>query len=115
MKITSVRWLSLVEAIERQAKAINAKSDRHNYNVEECSKNGATETVINMIVELESTLRVLKRRLKETLPSDNGTDTKSEGQQAAQKILMGCNHPIGTPAWDYLTIEIAKEIDGPIK
>lgn len=70
MSLTSGVWDNLTDSVERQAKGINAKCDRHDFNVEECARNGATEIVIGMIVELESTLRVLKRRLVQTLPAE---------------------------------------------
>lgn len=104
-----------MDMVEIQCNGIRNKSANLGHNVEVSARSGGTETLIGMIVELESTLRVLRRRLKESLPSDNGNNTKTEGQQIADKILMGCNHPIGTAAWDYLGIAIAKEIDTPIK
>lgn len=70
MKITKEAWESLAVSIDDQAAAINGKSIRLGYNPEESAKNGGTETVLGMITELESNLRVLKRRLIETLPPE---------------------------------------------
>lgn len=69
MKLDKQSWTRLSLAIEGQGLAIQRKSVQLGYNVEESIKNGGSESLIGMIIELESTLRVLKRRLEESLSS----------------------------------------------
>jgi len=63
MKLSKEGWQRMSDDIQRQATAMNAKADRLEYNIETAVKNGVAETVIQQLTELESTIRVLKRRL----------------------------------------------------
>lgn len=63
MNLSKEAWETLTDSIEIQAKGINATSDRLGYNVEFAIKNGGAENIIQQLTELESTIRVLKRRL----------------------------------------------------
>ena len=115
MKFDKSAWINLAEMLDIQSNGIRNKSANLKFDPVESGKNGGTETLLGMIINLESTLRVFKRRLRDSLPSDNGSKDLTEGQKVASRVLMGCNSPIGTPAWDYLREAIAREIDGPIK
>ena len=66
--LTKDAWIRLTESAVSQSNAISNKGTDLNYDLEISAKNGGTETVIDMITELESTLRVMKRRLVSTLP-----------------------------------------------
>lgn len=62
MKLTAESWKKLIDCADDQFNGIVGKSARHGFNVD--AKNGSIETIVTMITELESTLRVLKRRLQ---------------------------------------------------
>lgn len=70
MKLSNTSYGILTGSIEDQAIAIDKTADRHLHNVEEGAKDGSTETVLGMLTELESSIRVLKRRLIDTLPAE---------------------------------------------
>jgi hypothetical protein len=143
MKIDKNAWLNLMDVVEIQCNSIRNKSANLGHNVEVSAKNGGTETLLNMIVELESTLRVLKRRLQETLPSHNGCCSNSETHKEGNRTHCdSCGGVIENPltkseigkaialeqyvtviekpiieAQDYLMAAISKELDKhyPIK
>jgi len=60
----------LIDSVDSQTLNIVGRAARQAFNVEESAKNGSSETIIGMIIELESTLRVLKRRLICSLPAE---------------------------------------------
>jgi len=64
MKLSQNSWFLLVESITNQANSISNKTTSLNADIDLAVKNGGAETVIGMITELESVLRVLKRRLQ---------------------------------------------------
>ncbi len=79
MNLSKEAWERMADSVQRQAAGINAVSDRLEYNIDVASKNGGAENVITQLTELESTIRVLKRRLHvainpqpELFPSNNG-------------------------------------------
>jgi len=63
MNLSNASYGILCRLVAVQASAIDKTAENQSFNVEESVKNGSAETVITMITELESTLRVLKRRL----------------------------------------------------
>lgn len=70
--ITKEAWVRLSDSVKAAGAAIQEKSwsSYAFYSIEDCIKSGRVSTTIEMIVELESTLRVLKRRLIESLPAE---------------------------------------------
>ncbi len=68
MDLTKDAYKNLVHSIVNKAAGLDITGTRNGFNVEIAAKSGATENMIGMIVEFESTLRVLKRRLIRTLP-----------------------------------------------
>jgi stage III sporulation protein SpoIIIAA len=68
MDLTKEAYKTLVHGLVNRATGIDIVATRHGFNVEESAKNGSAETIIGMISEFQSTLRVLKRRLINTLP-----------------------------------------------
>lgn len=70
MQLNKEAWINLLEAADIQNNALRNKCANLHHNSEESAKNGGTETVLGMITEFETTLRVLKRRLIQTLPAD---------------------------------------------
>ena len=63
MKFSNDSYDMLCKSVRDQAADIDLTASHQKFDVEESVKNGSAETIIGMITELESTLRVLKRRL----------------------------------------------------
>lgn len=78
MELTKDIYKNLVHSLVNRAAGIDIVATRQGFNVEESAKNGSTETVIGMIVEFETTLRSLKRRLIRTLPAEVQSKYSSE-------------------------------------
>jgi hypothetical protein len=63
MNLSKEAWERMADSIQRQAAGMNATSDRLEYNIDTAVKNGGAENIIQQLAELESSIRVLKRRL----------------------------------------------------
>lgn len=70
--ITKESWKRLSDSIKDVAGNIQEKSwsSYNHYSIEECVKSGRVTTTVEMLVSLESEIRVLKRRLIQSLPTD---------------------------------------------
>lgn len=66
MKLSQNSWFVLVNSITNWANSISNKTTDINADIDLAVKNGSAETIIGMITELESNLRILKRRLQES-------------------------------------------------
>jgi hypothetical protein len=70
--ISKDAWKRLSDSVRAQAGSLQEKSwaSFEHYSVEECIKSGRVSTTIEMITDLESTLRAFKRALIRSLPAD---------------------------------------------